>query len=108
MCPLKEYLNDYYNMNETEFISFSEIVETELLQGIKKDFTKKIKDLGTIIAELFKKIFWYDNNVQRNWNKLEENEIDNLFKTCRNRYLDLFENLRYLKLISSPLKGILL
>ena len=101
---MRKYLADYYNLNNDEFIEYSNSIESELYQGIKKDFSKKVKDISNIVVDLFKKDFWFDNGNQRNWNKIEEDDIDNLFKQVRSKYNDLFENLRYLKIIRSPLK----
>ncbi len=101
---MRKYLSDYYKLNNDEFVEYSNSIESELYQGIKKDFSKKVKDISNIVIDLFKKDFWFDKGNQRNWNKIEEDDIDNLFKQVRSKYNDLFENLRYLKIMRSPLK----
>jgi hypothetical protein len=104
LLPMRKYLSDYYKLNNDEFVEYSNSIESELYQGIKKDFSKKVKDISNIVIDLFKKDFWFDKGNQRNWNKIEEDDIDNLFKQVRSKYNDLFENLRYLKIMRSPLK----
>jgi hypothetical protein len=107
MFPLKNFLREYYNMNNEEIIEFAKIIETEVYNNIKKDFSKKTKEISAIGIDIFKKRFWYEKeNVQRMWNRLEEEEIETLYKKHRGELTDLFDNLKFLKIIKNPLKCI--
>jgi hypothetical protein len=105
MLPMRRYLTDYFRLEDHEFLNWADEIENELYNSLKKEFIKKSRDLPDKAVELFRKDFWYEGgNVQRNWNKMKDEDIDSLFKTCRAQYLDLFEDLKLYKLIKSPLK----
>jgi hypothetical protein len=105
MFPLKNYLRDFYRMRDEEIFEFSINVETEVYNSIKKDILKRTKEISSIAVELFKKKFWYEkDNNQRQWHRIEEEEIDNLFKKFRNEYNDLFEQFKFFRVVRYPLK----
>jgi hypothetical protein len=104
MIPMRLYLSDYFKLDDNEFLSYADEIENELYNALKKEFSKKSRDLPDKAVEFFRKDFWFEDGVQRNWNKIKDEDIDNLFKTCRTRYLDLFDNLKLFKLLKSPLK----
>jgi hypothetical protein len=103
MFPLKTYLKDYYNMSHEEILEFCRYIEAEIYNITKREITKKSREISTLAVELFKKNFWYEKEEQRNWNRLEEEDIDNLFKKYRGEYVDLFEVFRTFKIVKSPL-----
>ncbi len=79
-------------MSNEDIISFSKQIEVEVYNNIKKDFSRKTKEISTFAVELFRKKFWYESERQpRNWNRLEESEIDVLFKKCRVEFADIFD-----------------
>lgn len=55
-----------------------------------------------MVKDLFKKRFWYEENGEvRNWNRYEEEEIDNLFKSTRADYIDIFENFKSFNVVKN-------
>jgi hypothetical protein len=104
MLPMRRYLSDFFRIDDNEFFNYAVDFENELYNAVKKDFTKKSRDLPDKAVEFFRKDFWFENGIQRNWNKIKDEDIDNLFKNCRTKYLSLFENLKLFKLLKSPLK----
>lgn len=94
-------------MDNAEFTEYAKTIENDIYNSIKKDFDKKTKEIASIGIELFRKKFWYEKETEpRIWNKLEDEQIDNLFKKYRLELSDLFEVLKYFKVPKSPLKCI--
>jgi hypothetical protein len=104
MLPMRRYLTDFFKISDDEFFGYAEEVENELYNAVRKEFTKKNRDLPDKAVEFFRKDFWFENDIQRNWNKIKDEDIDALFKTCRAKYLDLIDNLKLFKLLKAPLK----
>jgi len=102
--PLKTYLKEFYNMSLEEIIEFCKYVEADVYNNTKTAITKKSREISSLSVELFKKKFWYEKEEQRNWNKLEEEDIDNLFKKHRGELVDLFDVFRTFKVLKCPLK----
>lgn len=65
-----------------------------------------MKDFSQLIVDLFRKRFWYENpeeNKMRNWNRLDESKIDNLFLKTRALYIDIFEEFKTFNLFKNLL-----
>ncbi len=104
MFPLKNYLQIYYKSTNEEINEYAAKIETEVYENIKKELIKRSKEISTIAIDLFKKKFWYEKeNVQRNWNRLEDDHIDILFKKCKSELTDIFETLKIFRIIKNPL-----
>jgi hypothetical protein len=107
MFPLKSYLRDFYKLSNEDIEDFAKHVESEIYSKLKTDIQRKTKEISTLAVDLFKKKFWYDEeNVKRNWNKLDDDEIDSLFKKFRAEYADIFETFKFFRLLKSPLNCI--
>jgi hypothetical protein len=105
MFPLKNYLRDFYRMSNEEIIDFARYVESEVYNNIKKDISKRTKEISTIAVDLFKKKFWFEKeNIQRNWNRLEEDEIIALYKKTKAEFADLFETFKLFRVPKNPLQ----
>jgi hypothetical protein len=105
MFPLKIYLKDYYKLTDQEIKEYEDYIENEVYSNTKQNCAKKAKEISTIGIELFKKKFWFEKeDIQRHWNRLEEEEIDALFKKYRAEYLELFDCFKLFKIIKNPLK----
>jgi hypothetical protein len=104
MFPLKNYLRDFYHLQDDEIYEFAQRIENEVYNSLKKEFSKNTKEIASTAVELFRKKFWYEkDNVARSWNRIENEEIDNLFKKCRSELIDLFETFKTLKIPKNPL-----
>ncbi len=104
MFPLKNYLQIFYNLTNEEIVEYASKIECEVYENLRKEITKRIKEISSIAIELFRKQFWYEKeNIQRNWNRLEEEEVDYLFKKCKKELSEIFENFKILKIIRNPL-----
>jgi hypothetical protein len=107
MFPMKNYLKDFYKMSDEEILVYAKKIEIEVYNNVKKDFLRKSKEISGWAVELFKKKFWFINgNQQRVWNRMEDDEIDNLFKKNRNEFSDMFDTFKCFKLCS-PFKRII-
>lgn len=91
-------------MDTDEYVNFAKSIENEVYSSLKRDFSKRTKEISNISVELFKNKFWYHSGVQRSWNRMEEDEIDNLFKSCRKELGEIFETFKTYKMIKNPLK----
>lgn len=82
-------------------------IEIEIYNNIRKELIKKQKEIITLSVDLFKKKFWFENGEMRSWNRIEDDNIDNLFKSSRKELIDIFDIFKQYKLIKHPLKRIL-
>jgi len=104
MFPIKNYLQIYYRFNNDEILEFAIKIETEVYENIKKEITKRCKDISTIAIELFRKKFWYEKeNLQRNWNRLEDEQIDTLFKRCKHELTEIFDTFKTFRIVKNSL-----
>ena len=103
---LKDYLKEYYKMEDKEFVPFISEIENEIYHSSKKDLYKKMKEISNYAVESFRKYFWYEEGIPRVWNKIDEHEIDKLFNQFKNENQYIFELLRSFKLLTNPLKCI--
>ena len=100
--PLRIYLRDCYNCDPNDVNYIIQNIQDKVYNDTKKNINKKMRDISQLIIDQFKKKFWYEENSDsqmRNWNKLEELEIDILFKKLREEYLSVFEEFKYFELI---------
>lgn len=72
-------------MSQNEFIEFSREMEEELFNQTQSHLNKKFKEISSFAAEVFRKKFWNtDLGVPRQWNRVEESEIESLYKQYKN------------------------
>ncbi len=102
---MNTYLREYYRMPVDEIFEFIKYIESQVFDNIRKEFSRQLREIYTYAIESFRNKFWYINNEQRQWNRMDEKEIDELFKKCRAEYVDLFDTFRLLK-VASPVKCI--
>ena len=65
-----------------------------------------MKNFSQLIVDLFKKRFWYENpeeNKMRNWNRIDESKINELFLKTRALYIDIFEQFKTFNLFKDLL-----
>lgn len=91
-------------MEEDEYIEYAKEIENEVYQSVKSEFARKLKEISSFAIDLFKKKFWYENGIPRIWNRMEESDIDSLYKQYKNETADLFENFRHYLVLRNPLK----
>lgn len=104
MFPLKNYLQIFYKFSNEEIVEYTAKIESEVYENLKKETNKRSKDIYSIAVELFRKKFWFEKDkIQRNWNRLEDDEIDILFKKCKSELNEIFENFKLFKIIRNPL-----
>jgi hypothetical protein len=103
LFALKDYLREYYKMEENEYIPFVRDIENEVFSAIKKDLYKKSREISNYAVESFRKHFWYDEGIPRVWNKIDESEIDSLFTKYKNENLFVFDIFKKFKLLMNPL-----
>lgn len=72
-------------MSQNEFIDFSREMEEELYNQTHTHLNKKFKEISSFATEVFRKKFWNtENGIPRQWNRVEESEIERLYKKCKN------------------------
>lgn len=72
-------------MNNNEFMDYARVIEEDLYNLTNLQISKKFKEIYSFTTEIFRKKFWNDEKgVPRVWNRIEENEIDNLYKNFKN------------------------
>ena len=106
IVPLKVYLNQCFNLNESEIEEYLSDIEKEVFEKAKREIQKKMKDFSQLIVDLFKKRFWYENpeeNKMRNWNRIDESKINELFLKTRALYIDVFEQFKTFNLFKDLL-----
>ena len=106
IVPLKVYLNQCFNLNESEIEEYLSDIEKEVFEKAKREIQKKMKDFSQLIVDLFKKRFWYENpeeNKMRNWNRIDESKINELFLKTRALYIDIFEQFKTFNLFKDLL-----
>jgi hypothetical protein len=103
LFALKDYFREYYNMKEDEYIPLVKEIESEVFYSIKKDISKKSREISSCAVESFRKHFWYDEGIPRIWNKIDESEIDSLFQKYKNENMFVFKIFKKFKLILHPL-----
>ena len=75
-------------MNSIEFVDYAREIEVELYNLTSTQLNKKFKEISSFITEIFKKKFWNDDKgVPRIWNRVEENEIDVLYKKYKDEVI---------------------
>jgi hypothetical protein len=104
MFPLKNYLQIYYRFSNEEILEFATKIEIEVYENLKKEITKRCKDISTLAIELFRKKFCYEKeNIQRNWNRLEDEQIDSLFKRCKSELTEIFDTFKIFRIVKNSL-----
>ena len=104
LLPLKASLIDYYRLNDEEANSLIETLEEELYTLTLKGTEKKTKEIYSLAVDHFKSHFWYDEGLPRKWPRIDEVEIDNLFKENKKNSEKLLSIFSEFKLIKKPLK----
>lgn len=90
-------------MDEKEFLPLIKGIEEDVYTMIRKDLNKRLKDLPAYAIDNFKKGFWYDEVVPRQWNKLDEKEIFNMYSANKKQNLKAFDLFKHYKIIKNPL-----
>jgi hypothetical protein len=104
MFQLRDYLETKYKLCNEEITEYVSRIEIEVYENLKKEITIRSKEISHIAIDLFRKKFWYEReNIQRNWNRLKDEEIDNLFKECKSKLNEIFENFKNFKIIRNTL-----
>lgn len=87
------YFLEFYSMNSNEFIDFSKEIEVELHNLTNTQLNKKFKEISSFVTEIFRKKFWNDEKgVPRIWNRIEENQIDDLYKKYKDEVIYNYNN----------------
>ena len=99
---LENYLIETFKLTKEESNEILSSIQNELYDSTKKAWKTQIRDKLDVVKDLFKKRFWYEENGEvRNWNRYEEEEIDNLFKSTRADYIDIFENFKSFNVVKN-------
>lgn len=104
LIPLKSSLIEDFQLLTEEAEKILEDIELELYTLSFKAVEKKTKDFSSVAVEYFKKHFWFDEGLPRKWSRIEEIEIDTLFKYSKRRVEGLFSIFTEFKVIRLPLK----
>jgi hypothetical protein len=91
-------------MDEREFVPYAITIEDSLHTSMKKEFSKRLKELPSFVMEAFRRKFWTEDGIPRAWRKMSEGEIESLFEVCRKENYYAFEIFKVFKIIKSPLK----
>lgn len=100
----KDFLREYYKVDEKEFVPIVQEIENEIYLYSKKDLYKKSREISNFTVESFRKGFWYEDGIPRIWNKIDENEIDKHFADYSKANNFVFDMFRKFKLLKNPLK----
>lgn len=104
LIPLKISLIEDFKLVAEEADKLLEEIEIELFNLSFKTVEKKTKDFSSTAVEYFKKHFWFDEGLPRKWNRIEEPEIDLLFKSSKKRVEGLFQIFSEFRVLKLPLK----
>ena len=78
-------------MNNEEFIEFSREMEEELYSQTSLQLNKKFKEISSFATEVFRRKFWHtENGIPRVWNRIEEREIEILYKQYKLEVLSFY------------------
>ena len=79
-------------MSQSEFIEYSREMEEELYSQTHSHLNKKFKEISSFATEVFRKKFWNtDSGLPRQWNRVEESEIESLYKRYKNEVIKLIK-----------------
>ena len=110
MFPLRIYLKENFNCDNDEIMQILREIQQKIYNDTKKNITRNLRDFAAKIIEQFKKKFCYEKSTgyqeQKNWERYEELEIDLNFKTLRDEYLPIFEQLKFFELMKDILTEI--
>ena len=105
--PFEKYLLEQFNTTQEETNELIDDIISSLETYTKKIVNQNMKDITNVMKDLFKKKFWNDDeNKPKNWNRYEEDEIDALFKSVRNEYINIFDSFKTANMIKEPFKFI--
>ena len=91
-------------MDDKEFVPFIQEVENEIYLSLKKDLYRKMKEISNFAVESFRKQFWYDEGIPRNWNQIDEGEINTLYAKFLKENYFVFDLFKTFNLLRNPLK----
>ena len=110
MFPLRIYLKENFNCDNDEIMQILREIQQKIYNDTKKNITRNLRDFSSKIIEQFKKKFCFEKSSgyqeQKNWERYEELEIDIDFKTLRDEYLPIFEQLKFFELMKDILTEI--
>ena len=108
--PLRIYLRENYNCTNEEIVEILKEIQEKIYNDIKKNITRNMRDISGKIIEQFKRKFLYekssDYQEQKNWERYEELEIDLIFKSLRDEYLPIFDQLKFFELMKDILSEV--
>lgn len=102
LSAFKQTLMDYYRMDENAITDTLQSLEKEIYDITIKEINKRVKEISSFAIDYFKKIFLYDNKLPRNWQRLQEIEIDELYKKSYSKTDIIFEMFSHIKILKSP------
>jgi hypothetical protein len=100
---LENFFLEYYGMEKNDFIDIAQNIEMEMYAICKKDLLKKLLDLHYTAFDIFRKNFWYDEGLPREWNKIDGNLINELKVKFVNENEFIFKLFNQFKLLRNPL-----
>ena len=110
MFTFRIYLKENFNCDNDEIMQILREIQQKIYNDTKKNITRNLRDFAAKIIEQFKKKFCYEKSTgyqeQKNWERYEELEIDLNFKTLRDEYLPIFEQLKFFELMKDILTEI--
>ena len=110
MFPLRIYLKENFNCENEEIIQILKEIEQKIYNDTKKNISRNMRDISSKIIDQFKRKFCYDKNTgyqeQKNWERYEELEIDLNFKSLRDEYLPIFDQLKFFELMKDILSEV--
>jgi len=106
MSALKNNIQDFYKLKPEEIQEYLENLEEVISKYTIKNFEKSLRETSTITLEYFKDQFLFDDNkMPRKWNRIPEEQIDEIYKNSKSKSLILFEILSKLKVIKMPIRN---
>jgi hypothetical protein len=110
MLPLRIYLRENFNCKNEEIIEILREIEHKIFNDTKKNIARNMRDVSGKIIEQFKRKFCYEKSTdyqeQKNWERYEELEIDLNFKSLRDEYLPIFDQLKFFELMKDILSEV--
>lgn len=105
LFAFKNTLFEYYKLDNIVIENCLKELEINIRKAVTRNIEKKTKELSNFALDHFKKIFHYDNNkLPRKWDRLQENEIDEIYSKSIKQTEILFVLFSQIKLINNPLK----
>ena len=106
LLALKNNIQEFYKLTPEEVYQFLENLEEAISKYTFKNFGKTLKETSNFAIEYFKGQFLVDDNkLPRKWNRIPEEQIDEIYKNSKKNSEILFDILSKLKVIDMPIKN---